>query len=78
MSEPIFSPTIEGGPIIEDGFVSEVELACRWNLHRRTLQRWRCDGLGPAFIQLGRRIVYRPCDIATFEARMRHDPLGLS
>ncbi len=30
----------------------------------RTLQRWRVDGIGPAFVRLGpRRVAYRVSDI---------------
>jgi len=29
----------------------------------RTLQRWRVDGTGPAFVRLGRRVAYRQSDI---------------
>ncbi|HMQ94294.1 MAG TPA: helix-turn-helix domain-containing protein [Amaricoccus sp.] len=46
----------------------EDELAQRWRLSTRTLQRWRRDSTGPAYLRLGRRIVYRLSDIEAFEA----------
>lgn len=46
----------------------EAELAQRWGLHVRTLQRWRTAGSGPAYLRLGRRIAYRLSDVERFEA----------
>jgi hypothetical protein len=42
-------------------------LARRWGLSHRTLERWRHDGTGPAFLKIGCRIMYRLEDIQTFE-----------
>jgi hypothetical protein len=48
------------------------ELARRWNLSHRTLERWRCDGQGPRFIKLNGRVLYRAEDVIAFEeARLR-------
>lgn len=44
------------------------ELAQRWRLHVRTLQRWRMAGSGPAYLRIGRRVVYRLSDVERFEA----------
>lgn len=34
---------------------------------RRTLEAWRCEGAGPAFVKLRNRMVrYRPCDLEAF------------
>ena len=50
----------------------EYELAQRWRLSVRTLQRWRCAGSGPVFLRLGRRVAYRLSDVEHFEtAQMR-------
>ena len=43
------------------------ELARRWGLSHRTLERWRYTDQGPTFLKLGGRIVYRLADIETFE-----------
>jgi hypothetical protein len=54
--------------------LSQRELAQRWRLSPRTLERWRWLGQGPAFLRLGRRIAYRLTDIEAFEAAQRHAP----
>ncbi|MBJ6370777.1 helix-turn-helix domain-containing protein [Sedimentitalea sp. CAU 1593] len=47
----------------------ERELAWRWKVSRRTLQRWRTEGFGPAYILIGGTIRYRMADILNFERR---------
>lgn len=42
-------------------------LGRRWGLSHRTLERWRHDGIGPVFLKVGGRIVYRLEDILAFE-----------
>lgn len=49
----------------------ERELAARWRTSRRTLQRWRAEGHGPAFIQIGGAIRYRLADVLAYEERRR-------
>lgn len=39
-------------------FLTETQLAKRWNLSSRTLQRWRRLGKGPAFVVIEGRIRY--------------------
>jgi hypothetical protein len=48
--------------------LSQRELAERWTISPRTLERWRWLGVGPRFLKLGGRVVYRIADIAAFEA----------
>ena len=47
------------------------ELAERWRMSVRTLDRWRVDGYGPAWLVLRGRILYRREDVAAFEASQR-------
>ncbi|MFC0386862.1 helix-turn-helix transcriptional regulator [Muricoccus vinaceus] len=47
----------------------QLELALRWNVSPRTLERWRWLGQGPRFLKLGGRVVYRIEDIEAFEAQ---------
>jgi hypothetical protein len=54
--------------------LSQVQLARRWQLSPRTLERWRCYGNGPAFLKLGGRVVYRLDDVEAFEARAARVP----
>ena len=46
--------------------LSQKELARRWNISHRTLERWRWAGEGPQFMKLGGRVVYRMEDITAF------------
>ncbi len=48
--------------------LNQIELAARWNISPRTLERWRWAGEGPQFIKLGGRVVYRLEDVEAFEA----------
>jgi len=34
------------------------QLAARWCLSEKTLERWRMQGTGPAFFKLGGRVLY--------------------
>jgi hypothetical protein len=47
---------------------SQLELADRWRISHRTLERWRWSGEGPRFVKIGGRVVYRLQDIEQFEA----------
>lgn len=48
--------------------LTETDLAERWNVTTRTLQRWRGIGEGPAFIRIGERsIFYREEDVLAYE-----------
>lgn len=49
--------------------ISENEAARRLGVSPRTLQRWRDEGDGPAFVRLGaRRVGYRPADLDAWVA----------
>jgi hypothetical protein len=54
-----------------DRILSEQSLADRYGRTIRTLQRWRDEGRGPAYLRIGRSIFYRVEDVEAFEARMR-------
>ena len=47
--------------------LTQTEVARRWRLSPRTLERWRWLGQGPAFLKLGGRVAYRLEDIEAFE-----------
>lgn len=47
----------------------QLDLARRWNVSPRTLERWRWTGEGPQFVKVGGRVVYRLEDIEAYEAR---------
>ncbi len=48
--------------------LNQIELAARWNISHRTLERWRWSGEGPGFIKIGGRVVYRLEDVEAYEA----------
>ena len=48
--------------------LNQTELAARWNISHRTLERWRWTGEGPPYIKIGGRVVYRQEDIEAYEA----------
>lgn len=48
--------------------LNQIDLARRWTISPRTLERWRWTGDGPQFIKIGGRVVYREEDVVAFEA----------
>ena len=50
---------------------SQHDLAARWRMSVRTLERWRSQRQGPPFLKLGGRVVYRVEDVEAFEAAQR-------
>ena len=48
--------------------LNQDELAQRWNLSARTLERWRWLKKGPPFLKVGGRVVYRLEDVESYEA----------
>lgn len=46
---------------------NQAELAFRWRISPRTLERWRCTKTGPIFLKIGGRVVYRLEDVEAFE-----------
>lgn len=55
-------------------YLNQSELAQRWSLSPRTLERWRWLGQGPAYVKLGGRVAYRLEDIQSYEAERTHRP----
>ena len=47
--------------------LTEAQLADHWDISQRTLQRWRAAGQGPAWIRIGKKVIYRRADIHAFE-----------
>ena len=48
--------------------LNQIQLARRWSLSPRTLERWRVQKAGPAYLKIGGRVVYRLEDVAAIEA----------
>lgn len=51
--------------------LNQIELARRWRISPRTLERWRWLRLGPKYLKIGDRVVYRLEDVQTFEVEKR-------
>ena len=53
---------------VTEQFIGQRELADRWNVSPRTLERWRRLRQGPAYLKLRFRVVYDLRHIRAFEA----------
>ncbi len=47
--------------------LNQIDLARRWRISPRTLERWRWLGEGPRYLKLGGRVLYRVADIEAYE-----------
>jgi predicted DNA-binding transcriptional regulator AlpA len=47
--------------------INELELAERWGISPKTLQRWRSEGRGPRYFKLSKRVCYPLDQILAFE-----------
>jgi hypothetical protein len=52
---------------VELQHLNQKQLAYRWQISQASLERWRCDRKGPAYIKLNGRVVYRLADIEDYE-----------
>lgn len=52
--------------------LSENELAQRWGVSPKTLQRWRSEGRGPHYLKLSKRVTYPLEIIAEYERSALH------
>lgn len=53
------------------------QLAARWGMSEKTLERWRTLGTGPMYLKLGSRVMYPLASIAQHEhGRMRRATAG--
>ncbi|WP_254441251.1 helix-turn-helix transcriptional regulator [Pandoraea cepalis] len=59
-------PRIDGPKFTDDQAVS-CRLAARWDISEATLERWRSEGIGPKFLKLQGRVLYRQSDIEAYE-----------
>ena len=54
--------------------LSQIELAARWKISHRTLERWRWAQEGPRYLKIGGRVVYRASDVEAFEREVQSFP----
>ena len=57
-------------------FLNQVQLADRWHMSPRTLERWRWLGQPPRFTKIGGKVLYRLEDVEAFEGTQlrQHTP----
>jgi hypothetical protein len=51
--------------------LNQIDLARRWRISPRTLERWRWLQQGPAYLKIGNHVVYRIEDVEAYEAAQR-------
>jgi hypothetical protein len=54
--------------------LTQVDLARRWRISEKTLERWRWLKKGPPYIRIGGRVAYRAEDIVIFEMENMRGP----
>ena len=47
--------------------LAQLDLSERWGISPKTLERWRVLGIGPCFLKLGGKVVYRLEDVEAYE-----------
>lgn len=47
--------------------LNQTDLARRWRISPRTLERWRWLKIGPPYVKIGGRVLYRIEDIEAYE-----------
>jgi len=52
--------------------LSENELAQRWGVSPKSLQRWRSEGRGPHYLKLSKRVTYPLESVTEFERSALH------
>ena len=52
-------------------YLTQNELASRFRVSPRTVERWRWKRTGPNYIKLGGKVVYELADVETYERRRR-------
>ena len=56
-----------GRKLVETKHLGQKQLAARWSISEASLERWRSEGIGPKFLKLPGRVLYRQVDIEAFE-----------
>jgi hypothetical protein len=54
--------------------LNQKQLAERWHISPRTLERWRSSRRGPRFIKIGARCIYRLADVEEYEEAQTRGP----
>lgn len=51
----------------ESNYLTQTQLAKRWQITESTLECWRSEGIGPIYMKVVGRVRYRLFDITAFE-----------
>lgn len=57
--------------------LTQWDLARRWRMSHRTLERWRQRGIGVPYLKIGGRVAYSLSDVEAFEAAQKRLPVEL-
>lgn len=49
-------------------YLRQHELAQRWRISPRTVEKWRQSGVGPRYLRVGGRVLYPASEIEAYEA----------
>ena len=61
-------PKVISGDVRPSPYLTQEDIATRWAISPRTLERWRWLGIGPRYLKIRGRVRYRQEDIDTYEA----------
>jgi hypothetical protein len=53
--------------------LNQTELSRRWHVSPRTLEQWRWKKIGPRYLKVGGRVLYRLGDVEEYEAARRRE-----
>jgi len=55
-------------------FLTDAQLAARWQIHRQTLIRWRREKIGPPFVRINTRVLYPITGVEQYEQLNTNTP----
>lgn len=61
-------PKVGTGDVRPPPYLTQEDIATRWAISPRTLERWRWLGIGPRYLKIRGRVRYRQEDIDAYEA----------
>lgn len=64
-------PSIQTVEMRMDTYFNQHRLSEFLDTSERTLERWRVEGTGPAYVKAGRKVLYRRQDVEEWLARSR-------
>jgi hypothetical protein len=59
-----------------NNYMTQTQLAERWQVAESTLERWRSEGVGPIYMKTLGRVRYRLFDITGFEEDSLHGSIS--